>query len=113
MPLTLNQVIIPNEGMPKSHPNILHHLYLEYDADESASWIPHRYQSLHLHQHTSIENHIAAMPERTIGIQELLPHPECVQVSIEREFHAFVSYSLLLSLHSLLHLFPMVVQLSA
>ncbi len=113
MPLTLNQVIIPNEGTPKSHPNILRHLYLEYDADESASQIPHRYQSLCLHWHTFIENHIAVMLERTISIQELLPHLECIQVLIEREFHAFVSYSLLLSLHSLSHLFPTVVQLSA
>src|SRR5258708_27236698 len=113
MPLTLNQVIIPNEGTPKSHPNILCCLYLEYDADESALQIPHQYQSLCLHRHTSIENHIAAMPERTISIQELLPHLEHIQVLIEREFHVFISYSLLLSLHSLSHLFPTAVQLSA
>src|SRR5258708_24498354 len=99
--------------MPKFHPNILHHLCLEYNADESALQIPHQYQSLCLHWYTFIENHIAVMPERTIGIQELLPHPEHVQVSIEREFHVSISYSLLLSLHSLSHLFPMVVQLSA
>src|SRR5258708_13380910 len=98
MPLTLNQVIIPNEGMPKSHPNILHHLYLEYDADEAASWIPHRYQSLHLHQHTSIENHIAAMPERPIVIQALLPHLYCVHSSIQTAFSTFPNFSLLLPL---------------
>src|SRR5258708_26189499 len=99
--------------MPKFHPNILCHLYLEHNADESASQIPCRYQSLRLHQCTFIKNHITVMPERTISIQELLPHPEHVQVLIEGEFHASVSYSLLLSLHSLSHLFPMVVQLSA
>ncbi|SRR5258708_23855863 len=113
MPQTENQAVVPNEGTPRFHPNIPHHLYLEYDADESASQIAHQSQALHLHWHTFVKNRIAAMPERTIGIQELLPHLEHVQVLIEREFHASISYFLLLSLHSLSHLFPTVVQLSA
>ncbi len=112
-PPTGNQAVVPNEGMPKFHPNILCHHYLGYDADESTSQILHQSQFLCLHWHTFVENCIAAMSERTIGIQELLPLLGHIQVSIERELRMLISYSQLLSLCSLSHSFPMVVQLSA